>query len=122
MKLIPLALLAAIITSPAIAQDPTGKYANSPNAAWFGRQHNAAGSWCCNNADGHIYDGDYTLNADGSVTIPSEGGGIINVETWKVLPFNPADPNPTGHAVIWYQGANLSAETYVYCFAIGPLT
>lgn len=93
------------------------------NPGWYGRQHNAQGGYCCSAADGHIYDGDYALNADGSVTIPAPMGGTINIETGKVLAFNPADPNPTGHAVIWYTGV-LSAETTanIYCFAIGALT
>jgi hypothetical protein len=115
-----IALLVAFVAfvTPVHANDPTGQYANSPNAAWFGRQHNADGSWCCDGADGHLYYGAYAINADGSVTLPLDSGDTLKIDAVKVLPFNPTDPNPMGTAVWWYG----STPAATYCFALGPLT
>jgi hypothetical protein len=120
MKIALLVAFVAFVT-PVHAKDPTGRYANSPNAAWFASQHNANGNWCWDGADAHIYDGDYKINADGSVTMPAEGGGMLTLPAWQVLPYNPADPNPTGQAVWWYAGGQ-PTEHSSYCFALGPLT
>lgn len=111
----------SLVSTFASAADSTGKYANSPWADWFGRQHNADGGYCCTNFDGHVYDGDYLLNADGSVTLPLKEGGAIEIPAGRVLQWNPEDPNPTGSAVLWYGGQALAATTFVYCFAVGPL-
>ncbi len=91
---------------------------NSPEVSqWFSAQHNSRGGWCCNDADGHRYYGEYTLNADGSVTIHREQGGDIKIEAWKVL----SGPNPTGSAVWWYLNGP-TGEPSTFCFAPGPLT
>ena len=107
--------------SPVYGMDPTGKYANSPNAAWFASQHNANGNWCCDGADAHLYFGAYAINADGSVTMPMDDGTKITLPAWQVLPFNPVAPNPTGTAVWWYASGEPTLAGS-YCFALGPLT
>jgi hypothetical protein len=104
-----------------LADDPTGQYADNPWGKWFASQHNANGNWCCDGADGHIYDGDYSINADGSVTMPDGMGGTFTLPAELVLPYNPTDPNPTGHAVWWY-AAGQPNRVGSYCFALGPLT
>ena len=127
--------LAALKSGSAAAQDPTGKYADSPNAAWFGRQYNLDGGFCCSLADGHLYYGDYLLNPDGSVTVPLATGGSVLVNsnrahgTWDTpgLKFGghdgTIDPNPTGAAVIWYTGTlTAGISSNVYCMALGALT
>jgi len=98
--------------------DPTGKYANSPNAAWFSRQYNSQHGYCCTMADAHLYYGPYDVQADGSVTIPLVNGTKRSVESGKGLEFNPDDPNPTGTAVWWYSSIT---EAGTYCFALGSL-
>jgi hypothetical protein len=100
-----------LVAGAAFARDPDGRYANSPLKEWYHEQHNSAGQWCCDEADGHPYDGDYTLNPDGSVTIGKE-----TIEADKVL----KQPNPTGHAVWWYIDNNYGRTTY--CFIPGALT
>jgi hypothetical protein len=124
MKTLVAASVVLALSAPlALAQDPTGKYANSPNAEWFARQHNAQGGYCCSGADAHLYYGAYTINGDGSITMPLEDGTKLTIEPGKVLPFNPADPNPTGTAVLWYNGVLTSVESVnLYCIALGPLT
>lgn len=73
---------------------------------WFNSQHNGHGQYCCDQADGERYDGDYTINSDGSVKLAN--GTVI--ENWKVL----TSPNPVGHPILWHIGS------HVYCFALGP--
>lgn len=96
---------------PAFARDPDGRYAGSPFAEWFKAQYNEKGQWCCDESDGHYYDGDYKLNDDGSVTI-----GTVTLPSYMVLKH----PNPTGRAVWWYidgYGGRMS-----FCFAPGTLS
>lgn len=107
--IVPLILLLAI--APAAARDPDGRYANSPLKQWFESQHNSVGQWCCDEADGHPFFGDYKINEDGSVTIGSE-----TIEAYKVL----KGANPTGHAVWWYTEGAYGKTTY--CFIPGSLT
>lgn len=123
MRAVAMCAALVLVAGQALAQDPTGRYVNSPNAEWYGRQYSAVGGYCCTSADGHPYYGDYTLNADGSVTIPAPMGGTITIEASKVLPFNLKDPNPTGAPVLWYLGTLTADMTgNIFCFAIGPLT
>jgi len=77
--------------------------------AWFSSQHNKHGGWCCDDADGSEFLGDYTLNADGSVDL-DHGGKHHHVEEKLVLDGS----NPTGHAVVW-----TAPSGYIYCFAPG---
>jgi hypothetical protein len=101
--------------SPVFARDPDGRYANAPNHEWYEAQHNSAGQWCCNDADGHEYDGDYKVASDGSVTVDFDGHPYT-IEEWKVL----KGPNPTGHAVWWYLlGEN--GDPVTYCFSPGQM-
>lgn len=107
-----LLMLTALV---AFARDPGGRYAqaNPELHKWFEEQTNGAGGSCCSDADGHLYDGDYTINADGSVTLEIEGEKVT-MEAYKVL----NGPNPTGHAVVWYLKGGYGLATY--CFAAGP--
>lgn len=98
---------AFLLLGIAYARDPDGLYNNSPYKDWFSSQSNALGQFCCNEADGHPYLGDYILNHDGSVTLA--GGHVIPTE--KVL----KGPNPTGHAVWWH------IDQTDYCFSPGTL-
>lgn len=108
MKRCLLAILLALSVSPAFARWKAEYAQASPEIRhWFRTQYNSRGNWCCDEADGSRYDGDYTLNKDGSVTL-ADG---TRVEAWKVL----TGPNPTGHAVLWRYGRT------IYCFAPGTL-
>jgi hypothetical protein len=100
----------------AFAKNLDGRYDNSPNHQWYESQHNSIGGWCCNEADGHEYDGNYTFDADGNVHLSLEGNEVT-IEAFKVL----HGPNPTGHAVVWYLlGYNGMPNTF--CFIPGSLT
>lgn len=105
-----IALAIALASTAALARDD-GRYANSPNREWFSQQRNSAGQWCCNESDGHVYEGDYRILPDGS--IEAEGHTI---EAYKVL----KGVNPMGRAVWWYIDTAYGRTTY--CFAPGPLT
>jgi hypothetical protein len=83
---------------------------------WFSEQHNSAGGWCCNEADGHRYYGDYVVHSDGTVTIAPGTPDEYHIEAWKVL----TGPNPTGGAVWWFNEGPSGKNTY--CFAPGSLT
>lgn len=102
------ALLLVLSVSPAFARWKAEYALASPEIReWFRNQHDRRGNWCCDEADGSRYDGDYKLNGDGSVTL-ADGR---RVEAEKVL----TGPNPTGHAVLWHYGK------VIYCFAPGTL-
>jgi hypothetical protein len=132
-----------LLGTAALAQDPTGQYANSPNAAWFGRQHSSFGGYCCDVADGHMLtDADYTFDPDGGVTLTMKDGGKIIIApafvhgSWDGMAqvqhgtdaptFQQTaapDPNPTGYPVIWYTGQLNAGDTAnIYCFSPGALT
>lgn len=86
-------------------------------AQWFADQRSPAGQWCCDQADGHLFYGTYTPNADGSVDATDELGKTYHIGKDQVL----SGPNPTGTAVWWFAKAPDGAK-YTYCFALGPQT
>lgn len=102
-------VVAIAVSSAVLAQ---GNHDGQPNAAWFAKQYNKNGQWCCDVSDGHEYDGDYVVNGDGSVTLDPDG-------TARTLPKAMIldGPNPTGHAVWWYVESGGSHTDY--CFAPG---
>lgn len=89
-----------------------GRYANAPHKEWYRNQHNAQGQWCCSEADGHPYFGNYTINDDGSVTLDDDR----TLPAYMVL----KGPNPTGHAVYWYSENEWGRRDY--CFSPGTLS
>jgi len=76
---------------------------------WYSSQRNAKGTWCCDDGDGHRYDGSVKMLPDGSVQLD---GGVI-IPEYMVL----KGPNPTGHAVWWYI-INWNGNRTDYCFAL----
>jgi hypothetical protein len=57
---------------------------------WYGSQHNKRGDYCCNDADGHPFYGNYTLNRMrtlGPISIPTIDATILTLWLAKgVLP------------------------------------
>lgn len=96
---------------------PGPQYAGAAPAVkeWFESRRNRHGDYCCNEADGHPFFGRYDMNADGSVTIWA-GTGAIRLPPHMLV----EGPNPTGHAVWWYDDSGSSRTDY--CFAPGPLS
>lgn len=82
---------------------------------WFERQHNKRGGWCCDISDGHMLDDDeWRTGPDGyQVRVDGVWYGILD---WQ-LRADMTDPNPTGHAIVWYlkYGDNVN----IFCFAPG---
>lgn len=97
------------------ARDPDGRYAGSEHEHWFKSQHNEQGQWCCDKSDGHRFDGDYTVNGDGSVTA-FDGGQKYQIPAYMVL----KGANPTGGAVWWF--VETAGGRMSFCFAPGSLT
>lgn len=105
----------AVMMGLASARDAGGRYGNSPYAEWFKNQHNSQGQWCCDESDGHRYDGAYKLNDDGSVTVELDGKAHV-LPKHMVL----TGPNPTGYAVWWFSETGWGHTDY--CFAPGTLS
>jgi hypothetical protein len=105
-------LLALSVSSAAMARDATGRYADSPYHEWYEEQRDVYGILCCDRADARWYEGSYTINANGTVTLNLPGGDLI-IEAYKVL----KGPNPTGHPVLWQNALGATA-----CFSPGPQT
>ncbi len=117
-----LALPAKPLLPVAHAAPPPGTDLNSPVHQWFERQAGANGVSCCSMADGHLLeDGDWRMKQDGS------GYEVRLVSTWHEVPkqalIDPRkDPNPTGHAVVWYEGRWDIAGAFnpiIHCFLPG---
>lgn len=109
-----IASVALFMVSGALARNINGEYDNSPNHQWFEQQTNADGRSCCGSADGQVYDGNYTMNNDGSVTLDLDAGPY-QIAASNVL----KGPNPTGHPIWWHNDYNGVITTY--CFSPGTL-
>lgn len=112
-----LGMLAGLLLLGLARCEARGEHAPGALHDWYESQHNGKGLWCCNEADGHQYDGSYTLHEDGTVTLGELLGAPREVEAFKVL----KGPNPTGHAVVWFL-QDADGTPRIYCFAPGPLT
>ncbi len=115
--LIVLVGLFGIVSTPPVLARWKPEYGKQPREVqqWYKGQHNAQGQWCCDESDGHRYDGGYTLNQDGSVTLEL-ASGQRRLPEYMVL----KGPNPTGHAVWWYLDTGDNHTDF--CFAPGTLT
>jgi hypothetical protein len=114
--LIVLAVAALAIGPAGIVQQAQARwksdFANAPYATWYAQQHDQEGWSCCDRADAHpVYDAYIKLE---KWFVPI--GGIYH----EIQPNQLLDgPNPTGHAVVWYDGGGDNVT--IFCFAPGPL-
>ncbi|MCP3467016.1 MULTISPECIES: hypothetical protein [unclassified Bradyrhizobium] len=93
---------------------------NSPEISeWFSSQHNALGGWCCNDADGHRYYGDYVLNSDGSVTISPGTPDAHQIESYKVLSRHKPDRH---RGVVMQRGTSRHKDHILLRAGIADLT
>jgi hypothetical protein len=110
------ALAVAAGISAAIAQLAQARwkpeYADAPYREWFAQQRDNKGWSCCNRSDAHpAYD---AYIQQGKWYVPIDG------VHYEIQPHQLLDgPNPTGHAVIWYDGGG--DHVTIFCFAPGPL-
>ena len=89
------------------AHDSEGKW-----DAWFARQNNMRGGSCCKLSHAHvIQDEDWKTWGKDDYEVRINDRWYI-VEEWQML--KPADPNPTGHAILWYD--NIGGFINIYCF------
>jgi hypothetical protein len=115
--------LCLTITVLAVGGYPTGvvqqaqarwkpQYADSPYREWFNQQRNGWGWLCCDRSDAHpVYD---AYIKQGKWHVPIRGRDY-EIEPHQLL----NGPNPTGHAVIWYD--DFGDYVWINCFAPGPL-
>lgn len=110
-------LVCGVMISAAHARDPDGRYAGSPNKAWFDGLRSGRGP-CCSDADGTaIANADWdSLNGHYRVRIPSSPGGApewVDVPAEAVL----GEPNKDGRTIVWpvygYSGVSIR------CFIAG---
>lgn len=114
-------LFAALVASLLLSAVPVKAHfmwlaADDEVNKWLGRQHDTRNGYCCDGSDAFVYDGEYTINGDGSVSLPLPDGTRQVIDAYKVLPYRPTDPNPTGGAVWWH-----NEQYHTYCFALGLL-
>lgn len=96
-----------LLSGVAFAKDHA-KWAGNPFSAWYESQKDSNGNSCCGEADAHDYWGGVQLLLDGSVLLD----GNVKIGADKVL----KGPNPTGHAVWWYnEGDGWHND---YCFSL----
>jgi hypothetical protein len=88
------------------------KYADAPYRQWFEQQRDNNGLSCCDHSDAHAaYD---AYIKDGKWHVPIHG------RDYKIYLRQLLDgPNPTGHAVVWYDATG--DHIVIYCFAPGPM-
>jgi hypothetical protein len=99
------------VVSPAKARWKT-EFANSPYTTWYVQQYDKDGWSCCDRSDAHPSYDAYIKN--GNWYVP------INGTHYEILPYQILEgQNPTGHAVVWYDGAG--DHVTIFCFAPGPL-
>lgn len=112
-----MALVAYVLLSLSAQARWSPQYADSSPEVqkWFSTQHNSTGQWCCDESDGHRFDGTYEFTADGSVIVWDNGQKYL-IEKSKVL----SGHNPTGSAVWWYMDVEGGRRSY--CFSAGSLT
>jgi len=101
-------LALALFGSPADAHDPDGAW-----NWWFVLQRNTLGTSCCNGSDAHfLNDDDWRIS--GKRYQVRISGQWLDVQDWQLL--KPAQPNPTGKAIIWYGDPKHEPGFYIRCF------
>ena len=122
MKRGAIALLLAALPVITAKADPPGNIDIDPALhAWFERQHNLRGGWCCNLGDGHIIeDTEWKTSESGYQVLIAGKWYKVDSDT---LRRSDGDPNPTGKAIVWYRGyGNRDGDfawVTIYCFAPG---
>jgi hypothetical protein len=97
------------------ARDPDGRYAGSPNKAWFDSLRSGKGP-CCADYDGHILadvdwesrDGHYRVRIEGQwIDVPDDA--VLN------------QPNKDGRTIVWpyYENWDAKHTIKVRCLIIG---
>lgn len=109
-------LLCAIgVISIAHARDLTGKYANSPDQAWFNSLTNQNGVPCCDTADGRRLD-DADWATEGEKYRVRIDGKWFDVPDTALI----RGQNRKPYAIVWpYESDGI---TYIRCFAPGTMS
>src|SRR4051812_44931974 len=104
-----LATFLLCFVTDALARDPDGRYAQSPNREWFDSLKGGHGVSCCSNADGlRLDDPDWEYN--GSEYRVKLDGDWLSVPPDALVTAT----NRVGYAIVWpwkdYQG-----KTQIHC-------
>ena len=115
--MIRITLAFSLMAWTALAAPPPGVEIDPALHAWFERQHNVNGGWCCDLGDGHILDDADWRAITGSYEVRIQG-------VWHTIPVSVMrdpgnDPNPTGKAIVWYRA--FGPAVTIYCFAPGVM-
>ena len=105
------ALLVSVVVQQAQARWKPA-YAVSPYREWYKHQRDRRGWPCCARSDAHpAYDA-YTKQGKWHV--------VIHGKDYQISPRQLLHgPNPTGHAIVWYDGVGDYVD--IFCFAPGPM-
>jgi hypothetical protein len=111
-----LLIMSFTIGGAGFAAPPPGANPNSEIYKWFDRQENVVQGSCCGEGDGHILnDDEWRAKGDGYEVEIKDQWFATRPE--MALRRSLEDPNPTGHAVVWY--TIREREVAIYCFAPG---
>lgn len=116
--------LILLLSVPALARDPGGKYADSALKPWFDSLRSNKGL-CCSFADGvKIEDVDWDSQAFADAIGDTKVHYRVRLDgKWIIVPDAAliTEPNKFGPAVVWpYKDAN--GETQIRCFIPGAGT
>ena len=116
---------------------PRGVHPPGPMHEWFASQyaagipnwpeskmadawHHPGKQWCCDVSDGYILDDDDWERRGKRYWVHIEGKWYPVAEGAELDPKG--GPNPTGHAVVWYnKTVDELGDYWIYCFAPGDL-
>jgi hypothetical protein len=109
-----LLIVLLLLTTPALARDPDGKYAqaNPSLHQWFKSLHNDLDVYCCAEADGHELNDDDWRHVGDHIDVFVEG-------VWMTVPITKVlkEPNRAGKPIVWYTYMNGIPE--IKCFIPG---
>jgi hypothetical protein len=110
MKCICLIVAVLLLTIPALARDPDGRWAQSPNADWFkSKKSPKTGIGCCSISDAVLVDEDIRYDEQGIGHYWAQwkgSGGYLLVPDEVVI----HEPNFNGSPVVWWAYSNDGSE------------
>lgn len=101
-------LVLAFVVIPASAHDPAGIWDD-----WFVAQRNKRGVSCCELSHAHVLNDDEWTISGKRYQVRFKGQWFA-IEDWQLL--RPAQPNPTGKAILWYLNPTAEPGFYITCF------
>ena len=107
-------MLRPILAGLALASFAVAATAHDPDGIWdywFLKQRNMRGASCCELSHAHILKDEDWRNGRKHYQV-RVGDRWFDIKDWQML--KPAEPNPTGKAILWYN--DQVGNFVVYCF------